>query len=115
MDRAIAGFDEFKGTQCMRKTPRKAIFGRAVLALCVMGCVAMTQSARAANAVPVSDNKVHDALKAGDARHTEIFKKFGAAVVGITCRGTSPVGNGDGFTGTGAVISPDGWIVSNIT
>lgn len=61
-----------------------------------------------------ADDKIAEALRAGDAKHTDIFSKFGPAVVGISCRGTMRAGEGS-FTGTGAVVSPDGWILSSIT
>ncbi len=62
------------------------------------------------------DSKVHEALKPTENRHTEIFNKFSPAVVGIICD-TARVGPKGAmrYEGTGAVISPDGWIVSNIT
>ena len=61
-----------------------------------------------------AENRIHKALEAADAKHTDIFSKFSPAVVGISCRGTTRMGEG-GYTGTGAVVSPDGWILSSIT
>ena len=55
------------------------------------------------------------ALKPLETRNTEVFSKYGAAIVGIECQGSMQNGKEGGFTGTGAVISVDGLILSNIT
>ncbi|MEI6233005.1 MAG: trypsin-like peptidase domain-containing protein [Planctomycetota bacterium] len=60
------------------------------------------------------ETKIQDALKASDAHHTDVFAKYGPAVVGIVCTGGDANAFGQ-YTGTGAVISPDGWIATNIT
>lgn len=56
------------------------------------------------------------ALKAAEQTNIEIYKKFAPAVVGISCKGT-PSGSPREtmFTGTGAVVTPDGLILTNAT
>src|SRR6185295_3332511 len=60
-------------------------------------------------------DKTFDLLHAADTKHTDIFSKYSHAVVGISCRGTMRGATEGAFTGTGAVVSPDGWILSSIT
>ena len=89
---------------------RQKLGAAIVLLACI--CIFRVDGVRAEEA------KVHDALKATESRHTDVFQKFSPAVVGIVCQSAARVGP-DGkplrFTGTGAVVSPDGWIVSTTT
>lgn len=65
-----------------------------------------------------AETLVREALKASETRHTDIYRKFAPAVVGILCEGPAidpRMGLVGKYNGTGAVVSPDGWIVSNIT
>ncbi len=78
--------------------------------------VASAMNLFAADAIKTRGS-VQEALKTTDLKNTEIYKKFGPAVVGIVCYG--PIaregGNQGGFSGTGAVVSADGWVVTTTT
>lgn len=80
-------------------------------------------------AEPVKPSVV-DSLKTAEAKHTEIFSKFGSAVVGIVCKGTNEkeidvlnpitrrrekIKRAPDYSGTGAVVSADGLILTTTT
>ncbi|MCW8131198.1 MAG: trypsin-like peptidase domain-containing protein [Planctomycetota bacterium] len=54
-------------------------------------------------------------LKKAEGAHTAMHKKLAQAVVGIVCKGRMPNGMPSDFYGTGAVISPDGLILTDLT
>jgi serine protease Do len=57
------------------------------------------------------------ALKPAEKVHVDIYKKFALAVVGLTCmpRQKNPMLMAQGYYGTGAVISADGLVLTDIT
>lgn len=58
---------------------------------------------------------VPSALQKPESAHIDIYKKLGPAVVGIVCKGKMSNGMPSDFYGTGAVISPDGLVLTDIT
>jgi S1-C subfamily serine protease len=54
-------------------------------------------------------------LQAEERANIDIYKKLGPAVVGLVCKGKMPNGQPGAFYGTGAVISADGLILTDIT
>ena len=86
-----------------------------VLGLLLAGSVWVQPLIFGADAVKVAN--IHDALKSLELKHTEVFSKYGPAVVGIACKGklTRAGGREGGFSGTGALVSADGLIVSTTT
>ena len=55
-------------------------------------------------------------VTSSDLVHSRIYRDYAEAVVGITCKGKMPWGTNEGsFVGTGAVVSPDGLVLTTIT
>src|SRR5579862_5723288 len=83
-------------------------------------------AAQTAQSAWSAEVKLSEAVKTLESKHTDVFSKFSAAVVGITSNQKGEDGKPAMATlrgvsttkmwmGTGAVVSPDGWILTCLT
>jgi S1-C subfamily serine protease len=80
--------------------------------------IALILSIAAFSAVASLVQEVPPALKPAESVHVDIYKKFAPAVVGLTCSPKAkapPMMGPQGYYGTGAVISADGLVLTDIT
>lgn len=92
------------------KAPAHLVRRLCLLAGLLAVCCSMQVVYGAAATMPVPDH-----LRKPEAAHIEIYKRFTSAVVGISCKAKLPNGMPGTYYGTGAVISPDGLVLTSVT